>query len=165
MKYDSILHHTRVYSAKHPPMSNQERAAQFAPFAALTGLDAAVEETARLTEQPVELTEEARQALTLQKLQTLPETDGNLVLFEDDLDANSPRALANGGMEKCAGICAVFTGSDKTGYRYVMGSKTVDLRAKAKQINTALQGKGGGQPTMIQGSLSADRAAIEAYFA
>ena len=53
MKYDSILHHTRVYSAKHPPMSNQERAAQFAPFAALTGLDAAVEETARLTEQPV----------------------------------------------------------------------------------------------------------------
>ena len=39
-------------------MSNQERAAQFAPFAALTGLDAAVEETARLTEQPVELTEE-----------------------------------------------------------------------------------------------------------
>ena len=69
MKYDSILHHTRVYSAKHPPMSNQERAAQFAPFAALTGLDAAVEETARLTEQPVELTEEARQALdeTLQE--------------------------------------------------------------------------------------------------
>ena len=108
---------------------------------------------------------EARQALTLQKLQTLPETDGNLVLFEDDLDANSLRALANGGMEKCAGICAVFTGSDKTGYRYVMGSKTVDLRAQAKQINTALQGKGGGQPTMIQGSLSADRAAIEAYFA
>lgn len=108
---------------------------------------------------------EARQALTLQKLQTLPETDGNLVLFEDDLDANSLRALANGGMEKCAGICAVFTGSDKTGYRYVMGSKTVDLRAQAKQINTALQGKGGGQPTMIQGSLSADRADIEAYFA
>ena len=108
---------------------------------------------------------EARQALTLQKLQTLPETKGNLVLFEDDLDANSLRALANGGMEKCAGICAVFTGSDKTGYRYVMGSKTVDLRAQAKQINTALQGKGGGQPTMIQGSLSADRAAIEAYFA
>ena len=108
---------------------------------------------------------EARQALTLQKLQTLPETEGNLVLFEDDLDANSLRALANGGMEKCAGICAVFTGSDKTGYRYVMGSKTVNLRAQAREINTALQGKGGGQPTMIQGSLSADRAAIEAYFA
>ena len=60
---------------------------------------------------------------------------------------------------------ALTLGSDKTGYRYVMGSKTVDLHAQAKQINTALQGKGGGQPTMIQGSLSADRAAIEAYFA
>ena len=57
MKYDSILHHTRVYSAKHPPMSNQERAAQFAPFAALTGYGAALQETARLTEQKAELTE------------------------------------------------------------------------------------------------------------
>ena len=78
MKYDSILHHTRVYSAKHPPMSNQERAAQFAPFAALTGLDAAVEETARLTEQPVELTEEAQEALRH------PETPVQICYFRPD---------------------------------------------------------------------------------
>ena len=63
MKYDSILHHTRVYSAKHPPMSNQERAAQFAPFAALTGYDAVIQETARLTQGPVFLTEESQEAL------------------------------------------------------------------------------------------------------
>ena len=86
MKYDSILHHTRVYSAKHPPMSNQERAAQFAPFAALTGLEAAVEETARLTEQPVELTEEARQALdeTLQEALRHPETPVQICYFRPD---------------------------------------------------------------------------------
>lgn len=107
---------------------------------------------------------QARQALIAEKAKSLPRTEGNLCLFEDDLDAASLRALANAGMEVCGGICAVFTGSDKTGYRYVMGSKTVDLRAKAKEINQALGGKGGGQPTMIQGSVTADRAAILAYF-
>ena len=79
-------------------------------------------------------------------------------------DAGSLRALANAGMEKCTGICAVFTGDDQTGYRYVMGSRTVDLRAQAKAINTALGGKGGGQPTMIQGSVTMEQAAILAYF-
>ena len=106
----------------------------------------------------------ARQALVLEKAKALPETQGNLCLFEADLDAGSLRALANAGMEKCTGICAVFTGDDQTGYRYVMGSRTVDLRAQAKAINTALGGKGGGQPTMIQGSVTAGQAAILAYF-
>lgn len=106
----------------------------------------------------------ARQALVLEKAKALPETQGNLCLFEEALDANSLRALANAGMEKCSGICAVFTGSDQAGYRYVMGSRTVDLRAQAKAINAALGGKGGGQPTMIQGSVTAGRAAILAYF-
>lgn len=108
---------------------------------------------------------EARQALMAEKAKALPETEGNLCLFEADLDAGSLRTLANAGMEKCGGICAVFTGSDQAGYRYVMGSRTVDLRAKAKELNQALGGKGGGQPTMIQGSATASRAAIEAYFA
>ena len=106
----------------------------------------------------------ARQALVLEKARSLPETEGNLCLFQEDLDAGSLRALANAGMEKCSGICAVFTGSDQAGYRYVMGSRTVDLRAQAKAINTALAGKGGGQPTMIQGSVTANRKAILAYF-
>ncbi len=55
--YDDILdlpHHT---SAAHPPMSAYDRAAQFSPFAALTGHDAAITETARLTETRVELDE------------------------------------------------------------------------------------------------------------
>ena len=107
---------------------------------------------------------QARQALMAEKAKALPQTEGNLCLFEDDLDAASLRTLANAGMEVCGGICAVFTGSDQAGYRYVMGSQAVDLRAKAKEINQALGGKGGGQPTMIQGSVTASRAAILAYF-
>jgi len=107
---------------------------------------------------------ETRAALVTEKAKSLPETQGNIVLFEEDLDSQSMRTLVNTGMEKCGGICAVFVGKDGQ-YRHVMGSKHVDLRAKSKEIHQALGGKGGGQPTMIQGSVTANRAAIEDYFA
>ncbi len=61
--YDDIIHLPHPTSAKHPRMSALERAAQFSPFAALTGYDAAVRETARLTDCKVELSEEAKAAL------------------------------------------------------------------------------------------------------
>ena len=62
-KYDRIInlpHHT---SLKHPQMALSERAAQFSPFAALTGYDAAIRETARLTEGRMDLDEYERAAL------------------------------------------------------------------------------------------------------
>lgn len=107
---------------------------------------------------------ETKMALAAEKCKALPETEGNLVLFEADLDSQSMRTLVNAGMERCGGICALFVGQDGQ-YRHVMGSKTVDLRAQSKAIHQALGGKGGGQPTMIQGSVTATRAQIEAYFA
>lgn len=57
-------------------MSNYDRAAQFSPFAALTGFDAAIEETARLTDTPIELDEceKARLNEKLQKLLTVIHT-------------------------------------------------------------------------------------------
>lgn len=108
---------------------------------------------------------EAKHALVAEKCKTLPETAENLCLFEPDLDIPGLRTLVNTGVARCGGICAAFTGSDKEGYRCVMGSRTVDLRAQAKAIHQALGGKGGGQPGMIQGSVTASRAEIEAYFA
>ena len=53
--YDDILHLARSQLKKHRPMPMEDRAAQFLPFAALTGYDAAVSETARLTEDRIEL--------------------------------------------------------------------------------------------------------------
>lgn len=57
-KYDDIIdlpHHT---SDKHPRMSRKNRAAQFSPFAALKGYDAEINETARLTDEKIELSED-----------------------------------------------------------------------------------------------------------
>ena len=48
--YDDIIHLPRPVSPRHAPMSMLDRAAQFSPFAALTGHDAAIAETARLTD-------------------------------------------------------------------------------------------------------------------
>ncbi len=58
-KYDDIIDLPHPTSKKHPRMSRQNRAAQFSPFAALTGYDAAIRETARITEDRRELSEDA----------------------------------------------------------------------------------------------------------
>lgn len=77
--YDDILHLPRPQSKKHTPMSMEDRAAQFLPFAALTGYDAAVSETARLTEDRIELDPQeaerlgARLAVLVKRQQEQPE--------------------------------------------------------------------------------------------
>lgn len=62
-KYDDIIGLPHHVSETHAQMPLSKRAAQFAPFAALTGYEEAVKEAARLTEMKTELTDEARLAL------------------------------------------------------------------------------------------------------
>ncbi len=62
-KYNDIIHLPHHTSSRRPPMPMLNRAAQFSPFAALTGYDAAIQETARLTEQKIELDEYEKSAL------------------------------------------------------------------------------------------------------
>lgn len=57
-KYDDVIWRQHPTSKKHPRMSRMNRAAQFAPFAALTGYEESIEETARLTDKRIELSEE-----------------------------------------------------------------------------------------------------------
>lgn len=55
--YDDIMGLSHHVSASRRPMSNSDRAAQFAPFAALTGYEAVIRETGRLTDAEIELDE------------------------------------------------------------------------------------------------------------
>lgn len=66
MKYEDIIYLPHPVSKRHKPMPVEDRAAQFAPFAALTGHQAAIEETARITDERVELDEEVKEHLNLQ---------------------------------------------------------------------------------------------------
>ena len=63
--YEDIIHLPHHVSVRHPQMSRQDRAAQFAPFAALTGHKDAIRETERLTERKRRLSEDCRQILDL----------------------------------------------------------------------------------------------------
>lgn len=126
--------------------------------------DAALERYMRESEaKSAEITRLRREILAL-KSAALPETEGNLCIFEPELDAVTLRELVNAGVEKCTGICAAFTGADGE-YKYIMGSRSVDLRALSREINAAIDGRGGGSPAMIQGTCKAPRERIEAYFA
>lgn len=59
-KYDDIINLSRPISKKHKKMSLYDRAAQFAPFAALTGHEEEIKETARLTDREIELDEDEK---------------------------------------------------------------------------------------------------------
>ena len=69
--YEDMLYMPHQTSKTHPRMSMEKRAAQFAPFAALTGHADAVEETARITQERVELTEDRKEQIdrVLQEVQ------------------------------------------------------------------------------------------------
>ena len=69
-KYEDIIHLSRPVSTKHPPMSRENRAAQFSPFAALTGFEGAIKETARVTGEKIELDETQKNRLD-EKLKVL----------------------------------------------------------------------------------------------
>ncbi len=62
--YDDIIHLPHHVSQTHPQMSRLNRAAQFAPFAALTGHEAALREMARATEKQVYLTGDSEDLLS-----------------------------------------------------------------------------------------------------
>ena len=90
-------------------------------------------------------------------------TSGNLVLHFADLEGEELRVLASEAMSAVDGILVVLGGPDGA-YKYVIASNSTDLRAASRDINAALGGRGGGSPTMIQGSFTADLDAIKSYF-
>lgn len=65
--YDDIINLPHHVSKTRPQMSMLDRAAQFSPFAALTGYDAAIKETGRLTDEKIELDEDTKVALDMKQ--------------------------------------------------------------------------------------------------
>ena len=74
-RYDDMLELPHPDSAVHPRMDPLKRAAQFAPFSALTGYEDAVAEAGRLTDRRIELDENSREMLD-EKLQMIQEQEG-----------------------------------------------------------------------------------------
>lgn len=93
MKYDDIINHKHHESLRHPRMPRINRAAQFAPFAALTGYESAIEEAGRLTESKIILEEGAKVELD-EELRKLIESD---MMAEAEITYFTPDDVKEGG--------------------------------------------------------------------
>ena len=72
------------------------------------------------------------------------------------------RNTVNELTEKYTGYCAIFSGNDTNGYNFVIGSKSKDCREIATLLREKFSAKGGGTAPMVQGSVQASYADLEA---
>lgn len=84
-------------------------------------------------------------------------------VFDDGGSADDARIFSDLLAEKVE-VAAVFSGSDESGYKYAVTSRNTDLRSIGKELNSACNGRGGGKPEMIQGSVAATREEIEKFW-
>ena len=94
------------------------------------------------------------------KVQAFADGEPIIVLFESDLSGDAPRELVNLLLAKGTEVAAVLAETGDNQYRYVIGSKTIDVRPLAKTMNEKFAGRGGGKPEMVQGSVSGNADAI-----
>lgn len=97
-----------------------------------------------------------------QKVETL-DVSGEIVCLFEETDPVMTRELVNLLLKKGAKMAAVFSGNEREGYRYVLGSRSLDVRKNGKLLNEAFHGRGGGKPEMVQGTVQGKREEIEAF--
>lgn len=103
-KYDDIIKLPHFVSKRYPQMSMHDRAAQFSPFAALTGYDDLVKETARITDQKVDLDEyildNLNERLCILKKNLSERTEVDITYFQEDLKKSGGRYINKHGIIK-----------------------------------------------------------------
>ena len=89
----------------------------------------------------------------------------DVLLIRESMKPDSVRRLSDAVAHKCSGLSAVFAGTDGEGYNYALvRGDGADINAFVKEMNKALNGRGGGRNGFAQGSVRCDRAAIAAFF-
>ncbi len=73
--------------------------------------------------------------------------------------------MADAVMQKCSGCCAYFLQNGDGSYKYAIGEQNGDLRQFTKEMNAALNGRGGGlKPFFVKGSVKASEDEIRQFF-
>lgn len=121
----------------------------------------------------------------------VPDGEEAVCLFPDGIEGDSMRRLMNRVLEAGHILCAVFcrsgepkeneqkesepgrsgtggrsgesAGKTKTDYRYVIGSRILDVRSVARELNSAFDGRGGGKPEMVQGTARGSEEELRAW--
>lgn len=97
----------------------------------------------------------AKQTLLSYKTASIPETQKDVILFEDDLEVPVMRNLINELIETHKGICGIFSGNSQNGYNYIIGCKEGKCKELAALLKEKLNARGGGSDAMIQGYVNA----------
>lgn len=92
----------------------------------------------------------------------IPVEGSMTAVFTDDIRGDVPRELMNLLLERGAFICGVFAAAGDGGWRYVIGSRQADVRPLGNALNSRFEGRGGGKPGMVQGTLTGSEADIRA---
>lgn len=90
--------------------------------------------------------------------------DGKACVFQKELGGDEMREMANLLMDRGADVCGVFAGTDETGYRYVLGSRTENMCVLNQALKEKFGARGGGKPEMVQGSLAGTEKEIKVLF-
>ena len=88
----------------------------------------------------------------------------NVLLFQNGMEAGSVQKLTDAVLQVCLGRCAVFSKNSDGSYKYAIGERDGDLREFTKALNAALNGRGGGKPFFVQGSVQATEQEIRDFF-
>ena len=88
---------------------------------------------------------------------------GDVLLLEGPMGPESVRKLCGAVQAAAGGRCAVFAGAEES-WQYAISQPGGDLRELTKQLNARLQGRGGGKPAFVQGSVQAGAEEIRAFF-
>ena len=145
LRYDNVKRISGMLSAPQPEIAN-----------VLSDYIAESDETRTALKQ-------ARLRIAELEAEKIQSTDASAVFYLPDFSIPELIAFSNVANKRVGKITVALSGTDGD-YKYVISSNTTDLRAMAKDINSALSGRGGGRPEMIQGSFGATLRPIEDYF-
>ncbi len=127
-------------------------------------------EIASFVDKKIKENENLQRSFTSFKMQIAENDKENLLYIGDTAlfitsfyDSDMMRELANFGMTQKE-LCVILSGNEENGFSYVAGSLNLDLMKFAKSFNSALNGRGGGRGTMIQGKVTATKQDITNYF-
>lgn len=144
-RYDNVKRISGMLSAPQPEIAN-----------VLSDYIAESDETRTALKQ-------ARLRIAELEAEKIQPTDASAVFYLPDFSIPELIAFSNVANKRVGKITVALSGTDGD-YKYVISSNTTDLRAMAKDINSALSGRGGGRPEMIQGSFGATIGEIQDYF-
>ena len=96
--------------------------------------------------------------------ENLTEINGSLILVTNGYDSDMMREVVNFATEKTLKYGAVFSGNDSDGYSFVIASKSQDMNILRNELNSKLNGRGGGRDGMIQGKATTTKEKIIDFF-